>query len=270
MTEYVIIIPFVLLIFFAALQTMLVAQAAQLANYAAFVGARSYATKYSQYARRAPFRAHKKATRKARIASTLVMAPVSHAVPGESIIVFRALRRSADRGGAVASKFYSVLEGFVVALVFRIDNYRITRPRPNARDDDAIIVCRFDYYCPLAVPGLAEMWDFIERNRDPKGRLGRTTRDFKDSFEGNPLFLGAGLISDALEGLSNIFGTLSHVLQFTPASGALQTLQNFVNGAAGLAPLGARSNVRIRAKCAIGFEPWRGKPQVPGRWRFTR
>ncbi len=268
MTEYVIIIPIVIFVFAAALQTMFVAQAAQLANYAAFSAARSYATKYSQFkqkdAAHDPNTAHQEAMDKAQIAATLVMAPVSHAVTGESISIFQPLRAAGAGAGKAVESFYGVLEGFTIAFIFRMKEFNITQLEPPEDDNDgAIIVCTFDYMCPLAIPGLAEMWNYLEDHRNPPQAT--DWEYFEDTFEANPLFENADLLADAMAAMDGLFGALSSLLGDSPGGSAMQDLQDFINGAAGSAPLGSRANVRIKAKCAMGFEPWNGLPRIAGR-----
>jgi len=263
MTEYVIMIPIIILVFSAALQTMFVAQAAQLANYAAFTAARSYATKYSQFKRNDASTAHDEAMDKAQIAATLVMAPVSHAVMGESVSLFQPLRTAAAGAGQAVESFYGVLEGFTIAFIFRMKEFNITQPNPSDVDDGAIITCTFDYMCPLAIPGLAEMWNYLEDYNDPP--TGTDSEYFDDSFEANPPFTDADLLADAMSALSGLFGALGSLLGNSPAGSSMQDLQDFMNSAAGAAPLGAQANIRITAKCAMGFEPWNGLPRIAGR-----
>lgn len=257
LTEFVIVIPVVLLTFFAAIQTMVIAQCSQQVNYAAFIAARSYATSYwelYQDKNKNHTNADKAAQKRARNAATLVMAPVSHAQFGEGLPMWNAIRGTFDGLPEIVENLYGLGEGYVVAYVYRMkikDSKIIASTPSNKNDPKGILRAEFDYLCPISIPGLSELWMFFYRKKPD------ATGTISQHYELGAPFVDAGGVSKAINSVQNL---LVAIAKFVPEAHNLnlqiddftQKLHNTVGF------LGAPMNIRITGKCAMGFEPWSG------------
>ncbi len=260
MTEYVIVIPAVLLMFFATIQTGVIIQSAQLANYAAFAAARSYATSYSKFKHENggdADQAHDDARKRAKNAAALVMAPVSHAQNGEGLAIWQPIRDSvANFSPPLVQDAVAMVEGFLVASLYRIQGFTISRPASDA-SSTATVACSFEYWTPISVPGLVEIWNFMDR----AGRGGehRDTERMQDYFNiESPL-----LSSDLNDQINQALGILDGLGQWIP--GIADVSDNIEDGLLdvfGIGFIGSPYNVHLQAKCRVGFEPWNGSPIV--------
>lgn len=268
LTEFVIVIPVLLLVFFAALQTMVIAQSAQLVNYAAYVGARSYATSHGAFRAQGSKNPHEDAKNRAERAVALVMAPVSHAQFGEALFLFNPLRSFFAGMPEVIDQLYSIAEGYVVAYVWRIKGFDISHPSLGPDNPKSTIRCTFDYMQPLSIPGLAEIWNFLYV------RGGYDIGTFEQQFEMGAPFVDSAAMSrrlnaaqDALVDLGVFFSKLSSsgfpgTDRFAGIADVTKDINLAINhirvGVFGSLPiLGAPNNIRIHGHSIMGFEPWR-------------
>ena len=242
MTEYVIVIPVVLLMFFSAVQTMVIAQTVQLANYAAFAAARSYATEYAKFERIGGNPAVDAADR-ARLVACMVMAPVSTGVNDEIPDGFHTLRQAAE-GNRDSMIMQGIMEGLTVAYVYRIKDFEVEGPS-DPDDATAVIEVRFNYMLPIVLPGLNEMWTYLHRRRPGVAHMGL----LEDVF--SPNASASTPVADFADVLSGW-----KVPQDAGLADSLATeYETYANGRIGADTAGAAANLRIPAKCAIGFEP---------------
>ena len=265
MTEFVIVIPVVIFVFALVLQTVFVAQVSQMMNYAAFTAARSYATTFSKEKGPAgsSAQAHTRAVKKAEFAANLAMAPVSGAVHGEGLSVWSPLRRSADRS-LFKSKgtLYHIGEGIVVSTFYRMKNFRLPKP---GETDTSVVTCTFEYMCPIDVPGVAELWNYLFRRDQLKvDNLGdvRIENQFdpnRNNFiEGN---LSSGELSSLITTAESALDNLGARIGAKNFNGKLSRFLNKNYGSKDF--LGAPISIRLFAKSAVGMEPWDGNPNMP-------
>jgi hypothetical protein len=145
LTESVIVMPIILLFFFAMLQYVVIARTAPLVNYAAYAAARSYAV-------HASVDGSSKAANTAHEAAALALAPVAGLVPGEikglSLPTF-------------STPLLRIGEGYFVAYA-RLSKYiggSITIKTNST--DPAQIEVEVLYPQPIYMPGLNELWSFV-------------------------------------------------------------------------------------------------------------
>ena len=260
MTEFVIVIPIVLLTFFAAMQTMLIGEAAQFCNYAAFAAARSYATSYAKFERDNEPDPREKAISRARCVAAMALAPVSsgmnylsYSAKGELTGAMKGVRiKPGNSQGALKQQ---LLEGFAVAFVYRIEGFQITVSNDNPTIPDPIrnsrstVDCQFTYRLPLALPGLAEMWDYKNTtNRLENVAIFGENNAFTDdaTFAGPRDFDPVGMYDEFMAVLENW-----HAPSANRASIINAYRNYFISGGNGRVP----ANVRIGAKARVGFEP---------------
>ena len=171
LTEYVIVIPVVLFLFFCMVETLVIAQASQLSNYAAFAAARSYATSYSKFKRQynSATRANEEATDRAKNAALLVMAPVSHAQVGEGLALWNPIRGVMRSAGQTVYEFYGLAEGFAVGMIYRMKDFTVLGPADD-ENPTSVVKVTFKYMVPLTIPGFAEMWDYLHSRSPGSGK----------------------------------------------------------------------------------------------------
>ncbi len=254
MTEYVIVLPVVLLVFFAAVQTMAIAQTVQMVNYAAFASARSYATEYAKFQRDNGLGTdqHTAAQDRAFLVACMALAPVSTGqnpnpgyttLPDEIPGGFLNLRNVASDDRIPQS----VMEGFAVAYTYRVKDFQAQLINGTADSSRATVRVTFNYKLPLLVPGLAEMWNYLE-TKPGSGNLqeGR----FESRWPGN-------------NANANKVGDYTTVLQkwLTFSNAALRTnLENeYTTYGTRSGDDGPPANLNIPAKCDVGFEPLVGE-----------
>ena len=247
LTEFAIVIPILLLFFFALLQYFSVAQASQLANYAAFVAARVYAVRASIDP--------DDALDKAKTAAAMALAPVARPVPGE----FGGPSAGSDFGSflnpVLGNKAGSFLAGYAMAKFVRLNpdllGGNVTAAiQGNPKQVDVTI----SYPQPVYLPGLMEMWNYVMGDRIYQSM--------------KPLRQGLG-------------GIPGKVLPLYEAGDQAQSLQNLLQqfdaGTAGkLGSIGSSiptvllPYINVQSKCSIGFSDWGSKdpdyrPRMPAR-----
>ena len=256
LTEYVVIIPLVLFVFFAMLETLVIAQTAQLANYAAFSAARSYATSYSKFKREtnSADQAKDKATDRAKNAALMVMAPVSHAQVGEGLQLWNPIRNAMSGAGQTVYEFYGLAEGFAVALIYRMKEFTVTAPPDEGSDGSptSVVKVSFEYLVPMTIPGFAEMWDFFYYETPGGGKTA------VHEFDVGAPFIDPGEINSALNSVLDVLVFLEGLFGDGTFGGFKQNIEDAVEDVYSVGFLGALHNVQINAKSVCGFEPWSG------------
>lgn len=158
LTEFVIVIPIVLLFFFAVLQYFDVVRASQLGNYAAYVASRSYAV-------HAAVDGDAAAQSMAKKAACMALAPIARAVPGELGTPFNFDLASVGLNflqGMFGKYGGSYADGYGSAQYIRLfgnKNFIITPPGKN--DDPKVVKVEINYPQPIYLPGLKEMWNLV-------------------------------------------------------------------------------------------------------------
>lgn len=254
LTEFVIVIPALLLMFFGCMQTMIIARAAQLSNYAAFASARTFATGYSKYALdRSPADAERKAIERARAAATMIMAPVSFGTTAEVPESFQDIRRQVRTNFIDNNqRMQGILEGVAVAAVFRIQNFRVNLPPGYQNDSRAVISVDFDYVQPLDLPGLAEVWNYF--NQRPG--QGSETNVFDDVWDqGVSVRAGDEPPYAELRRVLEEWNPLTIGVLSGPRADWAREYNLFMNNTP-LDTQGHPATITIRAKASMGFEPF--------------
>jgi hypothetical protein len=255
MTEFVIVIPLVLFLFFAMLQTMMLAKASQLSNYAAFAAARSYATSFSKFFGESGDGndAHDKATERAKNTALLVMAPISHAQAGEALPIWRPLRNSVKNQSQKVQELYGLAEGYVTAMIFRMKGFNLTLSG-GADDPKSVVRVNFDYLMPISIPGFAEMWNYL-RVRDKSASM-------LETFDLGAPFVDPSEMSSALTSVLDGLGAVEDIVDDIGGGGVFGGITDQIESIAeilyGGGYAGAMHNVTLKAKSICGFEPWSG------------
>ena len=251
MTEFVIVIPLVLFLFFAMLQTMMLAKASQLSNYAAFAAARSYATSFSKFFGESGDGndAHDKATERAKNTALLVMAPISHAQAGEALPLWRTLRNNTKGMPQVVQQFYGLAEGYVTAMIYRMKGFSLTLSG-GADDPKSVVRVNFDYLMPISIPGFAEMWNYL-RVRDKSASM-------LETFDLGAPFVDPAEMTSALQSVLDGLGTVEEIIGGGTFGGITDQIEAIAENLYGGGYAGALHNVTLKAKSICGFEPWSG------------
>ena len=226
LTEFVIVIPIVLLFFFAILQYFQVFRASQLGNYAAYMAGRVYAVNMYPEGRRV-------AEEKALDAAALALAPVAHLVPGEAP-GFGGSRNS-DRSGLAA-----LAEGYVAARYVRLVPQIGGGSLTFSLKQRSQIEVEINYPQPIFIPGLSELWGFV-------GGGGNIHEDLRSLSEG--LSKSGSLPPRVERSLPAVF----HLLAPGLAAAILNQVPHFTGH-----PL-RFPYVNVRSKCAMGLEDWGSK-----------
>ncbi len=252
MTEYVLVMPVVLLLFFAMLQTMYTAKASQLTTYAAFAAARSYATSFSKFLAETgdASQAQDKAEKRAKDAALLVMAPISHAQVGEAVELWNPMRAAVKGSPQIVQQFYGIAEGYVTAMIYRMKNFSVSRSGA-ADDPTAVVRVRFDYLAPIMIPGFSEMWNYLHTSTEA------VTMD--ELFDLGAPFVDPGSMSSSFESILDGLAALDDILGGGTFSGIQDAIDGVLDGVYGSGFAGARHNVTLPAKGICGFEPWSGE-----------
>ena len=245
LTEFAIVIPIVLLFFFALLQYFSVAQASQLANYAAFVAARVYAVRASIDP--------DDAQDKAQTAAAMAMAPVAAPVPGE----LGGPNVGSDFGSflnpVMGSKIGNFLAGYAMAKYVRLNSDLLGGSvTAKVQGDPKQVDVTISYPQPVFIPGLMEMWNFVMGDR-----IYQSMKPLRQGLSGIP----------------------SKVLPVYETADQTQSLQNLLNqfdsGMAGkIGSIGSSiptvllPYINVQSKCSIGYSDWGSKdpeyrPRMP-------
>lgn len=248
LTEFVIVIPIVLLFFFAMVQYFSIVQASQLGDYAAFCAARVYAVSGA---------VDTNAQDEAESAASIALAPIARPVPGEiggntsigqDVTSLVSDMNQAVSGSALASDALDYCEGYFMAKYVRFNSsllggsVTITNEGSPAQVDVAI-----NYPQPIYIPGLAGLWNFVGHDNIYSG-LSQNAQGLT-GITGQLLPIYAGNSS-----IQNFSADLSEY-----DSGASVSLNNLVSSL----PVVLLPYVNIQSKCSMGYSAWSGTPRVP-------
>jgi len=254
LTEFVIVIPILLLFFFAMVQYFSIVQATQLGNYAAFVAARVYAVNASY---------DTNALASAQKAAAIAIAPVARPVYDEiggatgvgntiSGITSWAQQLAQSSGSELATEALDFGEGYVMAQYVRFNSdllggsvscslTNFTSSSPTQ------VVVSIDYPQPIFVPGLTSLWKFLG-GTNIYGALSAQSA----GLTGIPKYL-----LPLYAGNSSIQSDVSELSQYD--SGLGSTIQNFISGL----PTVLLPYVNIQSECSIGYSDWSGIVRLP-------
>jgi Flp pilus assembly protein TadG len=152
LTEFVIVIPIVLLFFFAILQFFEIVQAAELGNYAAYVAARSYSVR-AQAATQPDSYSPQDA---AKYAASMALAPVAQLVSGGS-----------SSGGLNLSALSSLASGDITKLgygsgvaygLLSIGGFSASTTSIGSHQQAVVAI---NYPQQINVPGFASLWNLV-------------------------------------------------------------------------------------------------------------
>jgi len=244
LTEFVIVIPIILLLFFAMLQYFAVVQAAQLGNYAAFCAARVYAVRASVDAN--------DAQDKAETAAALVLAPIARPVPGE---IGGATGLSSVVGGAMnglqsilGNNFANFLTGYAMAKYVRLNSsllggsVTITKQGTPTQVDVTI-----NYPQPVFIPGLAGLWNFVTGDK-----IYYSMKSLRQGLSGVPSYiLPVYETADQAQQLAQLLA------QFDPSAASS------ISSIASSLPTVMLPYINVQSKCSIGYSGWSGAPRLP-------
>jgi hypothetical protein len=239
-TEFVIVIPILLLFFFAMLQYFANVQASQLGNYAAFVAARVYAVRASIDANDAKDKAQK--------AAAMVLAPIARPVPGEiggdtavSSIVGTSLNTLQS---VLGSKFANYITGYGMAEYVRLNSSllggSVTITNEGSPKQVDVII---NYPQPVFIPGLAGLWNFVA---------------------GDKVYYGMKSLRKGLSGVPSyvlpVYETANQAQQFSQLlaqydPGAASSLSSLASSL----PTVMLPYINIQSKCSIGYSDWGSK-----------
>jgi Flp pilus assembly protein TadG len=226
LTEFVIVIPIILLLFFAMLQYFAIVQAAQLGNYAAFVSARVYAVRASIDAN--------DAKDKAETAAALALAPIAGPAVGELTVGGNVPALGGILNALMGNAATKYLTGFAMAKYARFGTLGGSISN-SVNGSPKQVDTTINYPQPIFVPGLAGMWNFV-------------TGD-KIYYSMKPL----------RQGLGGLPGTLLPVYEtYNQAQQLQQQLAQFNSGIPKLPdlPTVILPYVNIQSKCSVGYADW--------------
>ena len=254
LTEFVIVIPVILLFFFSMVQYFSIVQATQLGNYAAFEAARVYSVRASVDTTNA--------ADDATIAAAIAMAPVARPVPGE---IGGSYLTSLQNVGADVTTFLNsimtgagnIVVGYPMAKYVRynsdllggsvncwLTNYDSTSPTQ--------VVVAINYPQPLYIPGLAELWKFV----GDKTNIYAGTQPLAAGLTGVPKYL-LPLYAGNAPGQQYINDLSQYDSSMANSLGSMES--SLLNDL----PVVLLPYVNIQSECAIGYCNWSGIPRMP-------
>jgi Flp pilus assembly protein TadG len=251
LTEFVIVIPIVLIFFFAMLQYFSIVQATQLGNYAAYVAARVYAVNASFDSTNAPATAQK--------AASIVMAPIARPVPNEiggdtafGNEVSGVISALNGIGGTFGYDITRFGEGYVMAQYVRYNSDLlgggVTCSLTNfASGSPTQVVVQISYPQPIYMPGLTSLWKFLGGSN-----IYASLSSSSAGLTGIPKYL-----LPIYAGNSEYLSDAEALASFD--SGLSSSLQSFINGL----PTVLLPYVNIQSECAIGYSDWSGIVRLP-------
>jgi hypothetical protein len=236
LTEFCIVIPIILLFFFAILQYFAVVRASQLGNYAAYVAARSYAVQAAAVG-------DVQAQAMAKRAACMALAPIARPVSGEPgyglfnspLLNLGPLNALLGENAVYAANYF---KGLAYVSAFRLQpNILGGSVNITTNGNPTQVNVAINYPQPVFVPGLAGMWNFVTGERIYHGL--------------QPL--SQGLNANSLPGA--LLPVLSSYDQMQ------EQLAQFDYQLPSL-PFIIYPYVNIRSKCSMGYEDWSGTRQT--------
>jgi Flp pilus assembly protein TadG len=249
LTEFVIVIPIVLLFFFVMVQYFSIVQASQLGDYAAFVAARVYAVSGHDA----------NPQDEAQTAAALVLAPIARPVLGEigGNTAIGSLADSVEStfssiagSSTLGMDIYDFASGYAMAKYVRLNpnilggSVTITNEGTPSQVNVTI-----NYPQPIFMPGLAGLWNFVNGSNiyASMARLAQGLQGIAGTLL--PLYGGSGPLQNFQQELS----------QFDP--GASSSLSSLISSL----PVVLLPYVNIQSKCSIGYSGWSGVPRLPNK-----
>ncbi len=235
LTEFAVVIPIVLLLFFAMLQYVAIVQAYQVGNYAAYVAARSYAVHAALSIHETGDDARAKDF--ATSAAAMALAPIARLMPGE----FTALGYDPTEFELTGSHVEKLIKGYLVAKNLRLNSSLLgggisiqTSGSPKQVDVE------INYPQPIYVPGLVELWNLVG---------------------GRKIFTGLENMREGLEGMPKTYGEYQ-MLREQGQSLVGFDIPDVLDEYLSMCP-----HVNIRSKCSIGYAEWGAvetfRPRLP-------
>jgi Flp pilus assembly protein TadG len=258
LTEFVIVIPVVLLFFLAVLQYFVVVRTSQLCNYAAYCAARVYAVQAAVDS--SPEK--EQAYAKAKNAAAIALSPVSHLVPGEIAGKNLRLSRSSQEPGA---QLVALAEGWLTARYVRLNPKFGGSVKIETGGSPLQVNVEINYPQPIYIPGLAELWGIV-------GGGGKIKQDLRPLREGLAWLTGASLNAqqEVESRIERLYQEIPPIFQKIPGiSASLEEFKSTIGNYVGdlideaterLLPF---PYINVRAKCSMGYEDWGALPE----WR---
>jgi len=235
LTEFAVVIPIILLLFFAMLQYIAVVQAYQVGNYAAYVAARSYAV-------HAALSIHEtgnddRAVDFATSAASMALAPIARLMPGE----IKALGYDPSDFELTGSPLEKLLKGYFTARYLRLNSDVLgggisiqTSGTPKQVDVE------INYPQPIYVPGLVELWNLVA---------------------GEKIFTSLETMREGLGGVPKTYGEYQQLREQGQSLAGFD-IPDELDEYLSLCP-----HVNVRSKCSMGYEDWGAeesfRPRLP-------
>ncbi|HEY1789986.1 MAG TPA: TadE family protein [Verrucomicrobiae bacterium] len=257
LTEFVIVIPIILLFFFAMVQYFSIVQATQLGNYAAFEAARVYSVRESVD--------DTDAVSKATIAAAIAMSPVARPAAGE--IGGSYLSSLQNLGNDVTTFLNSIIPGagnivvgYPMARYVRYNSdllggsVNCSLASFNSTSPTQVVVT-INYPQPLYIPGLAELWRFVG-GASTSNNIYAGTQPLAAGLTGVPKYL-LPIYAGQMPGQDY----LNDLSQYD--SGVASSLSSDESSILSDLPVVLLPYVNIQSECAIGYCNWSGIPREP-------
>ncbi len=235
LTEFAVVIPIILLLFFAMLQYLAVVQAHQLGNYAVYAAARSYAV-------HAALSIHEtgndeRAKDFALSAAAMVLAPIATLMPGET----EALGYDPTEFQLTGTHLEKLATGYFVAKNLRLSSSILGGSLSiSTGGDPKQVNVTMNYPQPIYVPGLVELWNYVA---------------------GEKIFTAMESLRAGLEGVPKSYGTY----QMAKEQGADVSGMEISDALAEYLIL--CPHINVRSKCSMGYEEWgaeeKFRPRLP-------
>ena len=234
LTEFCIVIPIILLCFFAMLQYFAVVQASQLGNYAAYEAARVYAVRAAVDPN--------DAYAKAQTAAERVLAPIARPVPGEPgyglfnlpVLNLGPLSELLGQNAVYAANYAKGLE---YASLFRLEpNILGGSVNITTNGNPTQVNVAINYPQPVFIPGLAGMWNLVTGER-----IYHSLQPLSQGLNANSL---PGIL---LPFLSSYDQAQEQLAQFNYQLPSL--------------PFIIYPYINVQSKCSMGYEAWSGTRQ---------
>lgn len=251
LTEFVIVIPVMLLFFFAMIQYFSIVQATQLGNYAAFVAARVYAVNESWDSTNAPDEAQK--------AASMVLAPIARPVPGEiggdtsfGNDISGIISDINSIGGTFGYDVTRYGEGYAMAQYVRFNanllggGVSCSLTNYNGGSVTQVVV-NIDYPQPIYIPGLTGLWKMLGGTN-----IYAALNPQAANLTGIPKYL-----LPIYAGNSSLQSDVQQLSQYDSSLGS--SIQNFISDL----PVVLLPYIDIQSECSIGYSAWSGTVRLP-------
>jgi hypothetical protein len=252
LTEFVIVIPIMLLFFFAMIQYFSIVQATQLGNYAAFVAARVYAVNASWDSTNAPAEAKK--------AASIVLAPIArpalNEIGGDTSFGNDISSVMSDFNSIGSGKLLNDIrffgEGYAMAQYVRFNSDLLggsVNCSTEAYGGGSItqVDVTINYPQPIYVPGLTGLWKMLGGNN-----IYASLNPEAAGLTGIPKYL-----LPVYAGNSTLQSDVSQLSQYD--SSLANSVQNFISGL----PVVLLPYINVQSECSMGYSAWSGSVRLP-------